>query len=195
MATTTTHGPRATKLEEVLDRAVHQTMRACAYEKLETCFPTLARTDGETLRHAGEQVTAFMTDSCRAEFAKILKDRAVPERLDELDRIIGDARARKESGEPAFEDPSEMSPEAVLRAHLLPLKRQELADLHVKLAQLQAHNADALEALDVAKRATDEKANTLRQSLQNLDKVRIISASPDNSFVRMKSMTDSDTGR
>ena len=170
-ATETSHGLRATKLDEVLERALHQTMRACAYEKLETCFPTLARTDADTLRHAGEQVTSFMTTSCRTEFQKILDDRQVRERLDQLDRIVAAAKARKQAGEPPSENVSELTPEAVLRAHILPLKRQELADLQARLAVLQAQNAENLEALDAAKRSADERASSLKSSLQDLDKV------------------------
>ncbi|BFZ57699.1 hypothetical protein PYCC9005_004752 [Savitreella phatthalungensis] len=165
-------GKRAQKLDEVLERALSTTLRtACSYEKLASCFPTLAARDPETLRHAGEQVVSFMGGSCRSEFGKILDERCVVERLNELDRLLEKARAEKESGASGSgEGVADLSPEHLLRAHLLPLKRDELASLQAKLQVLQASNASELEAVESARKSLDAATTALKQQLGTIDR-------------------------
>lgn len=171
MDATEPKGARATKLDEILDMSIKQTTRACSYEKLVSCFPTLARTDPETLKHAQEQVTEFLRTACRSEFDKILRERDAIARLNELDELIADARSRKEGGQAPMENPSELGPEVVLRAHLLPVKRAELAALNDTLQSLQQENAEALERVEEQRREIELRTKVLRDSLATLDSV------------------------
>lgn len=169
----TQKGIRAAKLDDILDRSVSQTMRACSYEKLVSCFPTLAKNDPETLRHAQEQVTQFLTSACRSEFDKILRERGVIERLNELDELVLEAKGRKDQGLPASEDPSELPPEVILRAHMLPGKRKELTILNERIQTLQQTNAARLTSIEDQRREIESRTRTLKESLATLDAVSV----------------------
>lgn len=165
-------GSRATKLDTIIDRALTKTLSACRYEKLVSCFPTLAHTDAETLRHAQEQVSHFLHDSCKKHFDSILEDRQVVQRLNEFDTLIEDAKRRKEAGEPATENPSEMSPETIMKAHILPLKRTELANLNAMILELQQENAVKLSAIEEQRQQVEARMRALKESLSTFDSTR-----------------------
>lgn len=167
-------GARAAKLDEILERSLKQTMRACSYDKLVSCFPTLAKNDPETLKHAQEQVNEFLTSACRSEFNKILKERHAVERLNELDELITDAKARKESGQHATENVSDLPPDVILRAHMLPMKRSKLSTMSGQLNEVQQHNADALKIVEEQRKHIELRTRTLKESLSTLDTVRFL---------------------
>lgn len=168
-----TRGARATKLTDILDKSLRQTLRACSYEKLVSCFPSLAQNDAETLRHAQEQLTEFLTTACHSEFEKILRERSTVERLNELDEMIAEARERKDKGVPMGDSPSDLAPDTVLRAHLLPIKRTALDRLNVDVQTVQRENAVRLSELDEQRRQIDLRTRTLRESLSTLEAVRL----------------------
>lgn len=185
-------GIRAAKLNDILDKSVKQTMRACSYEKLVSCFPTLAQNDPETLQHAQEQVTQFLTSACRSEFDKILRERGVVERLNELDELILEAKERKEQGLPASEDPSELAPEVILRAHMLPGKRAELTTMNDKIQALQQRNAASLESVESQRREIEARMRSLKESLSTLDAVSLLPSDPDSSLPEFTSVGGDD---
>lgn len=167
-------GARATKLDEILDKSLKQTMRACSYDKLVSCFPTLAKNDPETLKHAQEQVTEFLTNACRSEFDKILNERNAVQRLNELDELIADARTRKESGQHATENVSDLTPDVILRAHMLPMKRSKLLSMSEQLHDIQQVNADALRAIEEQRKHIELRTKALKESLTTLDSVSVL---------------------
>lgn len=163
-------GPRATKLDEILALSLKQTMRACSYEKLVSCFPTLAQKDPETLKHAQEQVNDFLATACQSEFHKILGERETVMRLNELDNLIADAKRRKDSGAPPIRETlSDIAPDIILRAHLMPLKREELKQLNMKTLAIQKENMNGLANLESQRRYIEQGTRTLRESLRELE--------------------------
>ena len=162
-------GPRALKLQEILQTSLRQTLRACSYEKLESCFPTLAKNDPETLKHAREQVIDFLTKACQSEFEKIIAERDATKRLNELDQLINDARRRKEEGQSPNDSTTDLSPSSLLRAHMVPVKRQELASLNNAINTLQRQNAEGLTTIDEQRQRIEQQSKTLRSALQTLE--------------------------
>lgn len=171
MAATTTKGPRASKLIEILDKSTKQTMRACSYEKLVSCFPSLAHNDPETLKHAQEQVTAFLTTACMSEFDKILNERNALQRLNELDELIVEAKTRKSAGKPATDTSSDLPPDTLMRAYMLPLKRADLASLNESVLQLQTQNATGLSEIEKQRQQIEMRTKLLKESLSSLNTV------------------------
>lgn len=161
-------GPRATKLGEILETSVKQTMRACSYEKLVSCFPTLAHTDPGTVRHAQEQVSLFLTTACKSEFEKILNERRAVQRLNELDDLISDAKRRKEKGQVGGNNPSDLNPDTILKAHVLPLDRAELTRLNIMIQRLQLQNAANLSILEEQRQQAESQTRILTESLSTL---------------------------
>ena len=78
-----------------------RTLRANSYDNFATCFPTPARHVPRSLESVWRQLNAKLEESARAEFAEIMGERGVVGGLNELDRLVGEARLRKENDEEA----------------------------------------------------------------------------------------------
>ncbi len=159
-------GARAKRLNQILDRSLAETIRSITYDKMALCFPTLASNKPDILLSAHEQVVSFLQTSCQTEFAKVLKERNAVAKLNDLDEVIEDAKRRKDRGEPAGENPSDLAPDVILRAHLLPRKRGQVAALTAQLQTVQQKNAEALTALEVQRREIDQQTKALKQTIQ-----------------------------
>lgn len=92
-----TPGPRASRLHQVFDQALARTLRANSYQNFASCFPTPARHVPASLESVWRQLNAKLEESAKAEFTEILTEREAVQHLNELDRLVGEARARKES--------------------------------------------------------------------------------------------------
>ena len=94
-----TPGPRATQFQKIYSEALLHTIRTNSYANFAACFPTPAHHVPRSLESVWRQLNAKLEESARAEFADILKEREVIEGLNELDRLVGEAKTRKENGE------------------------------------------------------------------------------------------------
>lgn len=88
-------GPRATALQKLYNDAINHILKTCSYSNFSTCFPTPAQQVPGSLKMLHEQFTHKLGDSMRKEFESILEERNVVASLNELDRLIDDAKARK----------------------------------------------------------------------------------------------------
>ncbi|BFZ61231.1 hypothetical protein YB2330_002290 [Saitoella coloradoensis] len=162
-------GPRAQRLRQVLDRCLTQTVKSCSYERMAQCFPTLAMEGPEQLRSAHGQVTTFLRSQVEREFEEILKERGTAKKLNDLDQFIEKAKERKTSGDPESVLPTSRSPDDILRAHVLPVKKQELAFLKAKLARIQASNDNLAAEVDKQRAGITETTQRMRKAFEELD--------------------------
>ena len=91
-----TPGPRATRLQQIFDQALLRTIRSNSYSNFSSCFPTPARHVPSSLESVWRQLNAKLEESAKAEFSDILVERGVVEGLNELDRLVGEGRVRKD---------------------------------------------------------------------------------------------------
>jgi kinetochore protein NNF1 len=91
-----TPGPRASRLSQVFEQALARTLRANSYANFAGCFPTPARHVPASLEGVWRQLNAKLEANAKAEFDDIIAERDAVAHLNELDRLVGDARARKE---------------------------------------------------------------------------------------------------
>lgn len=90
-------GLRASRLIQVFDQALARTLRANSYANFASCFPTPARHVPASLENVWRQLNAKLEESAKAEFEEIVEERQAVQHLNELDRLVGDARARREA--------------------------------------------------------------------------------------------------
>ncbi len=93
-----TPGPRASRLQEVFSTALTHTLKTCSYANFSACFPTPAKHVPESLQALWKQMNARIEELARGEFEDILRERDVVRNLNELDRLIAEAKKRKERG-------------------------------------------------------------------------------------------------
>jgi kinetochore protein NNF1 len=94
-----TPGLRASRLEQVFTEALARTLRANSYANFAACFPTPARHVPASLESVWRQLNAKLEESAKAEFRDIMRERDAVRGLNELDRLVGEARLRRENGE------------------------------------------------------------------------------------------------
>ena len=93
-----TPGPRATQFQNLFRDALNHTIRTCSYSKFSSCFPTPAKYASQTLNSIWQQITTKVEASAKKEFEDIMVERDVVAGLNELERLVGEARNRKERG-------------------------------------------------------------------------------------------------
>ena len=94
-----TPGPRASRLQKVFSEALLRTLRANSYSNFSSCFPTPAKHVPHSLESVWRQLNAKLEESARAEFEDVIAEREVVGGLNELDRLVGEAKHRRENGE------------------------------------------------------------------------------------------------
>lgn len=95
---TQTPGPRATALNQVFIGALNKTISTCSYANFAACFPTTAKNADNILQVVWKQIVGGIEEKSKREFEEILVEKDVINGLNELERLIGTARARKEGG-------------------------------------------------------------------------------------------------
>ena len=91
-------GPLATRLSEAFHQALDHILRVHSFANFSSCFPTPAVRQPEILRSVWRQISDRIEERAKAEFEDILRERDVVRGLNELEKLVGDARARKERG-------------------------------------------------------------------------------------------------
>lgn len=94
-----TPGPLATRLRSVYSNALSHTIRTCSYENFSSCFPTPAAKTPRVLRAVWEQIVGKIESKAGEEFEGILAERDVVKGLNELEALLGSAKARRETSE------------------------------------------------------------------------------------------------
>jgi kinetochore protein NNF1 len=76
-------------------------LKKCSYENFAECFPTTAQYAPGTLEYVHKQFVDGLAKKSTANFDHILNDRNVVPSLNQLDRLVNDAKVRKEAAEAA----------------------------------------------------------------------------------------------
>ncbi|KAL2863483.1 putative cAMP receptor-like protein [Aspergillus lucknowensis] len=178
-----TPGPRVTRLQEIYSQALLRTLRANSYANFAACFPTPAKHVPASLENVWRQLNTKLEESATAEFEDILNERDAVRQLNELDRLVGEARARKEAstaaaaaagngeGEGGLEredaervPPHTLSPDELYKAHLTPQLEKTKGVLDEKI------HATELQNVELAQRIQAQRAE-IEQLLAGLEAV------------------------
>ncbi|KAK4870158.1 hypothetical protein LT330_005212 [Penicillium expansum] len=140
-------GPRASRLNQVFEQALARTLRANSYANFAGCFPTPARHVPASLEGVWRQLNAKLEANAKAEFDDIVAERDAVAHLNELDRLVGDARARREQeGEKAEGQERTVAhtlgAEDLYKAHLTPYLQEAQSTLNARLEATHAENAE-----------------------------------------------------
>lgn len=95
---TLTPGPRATALTAVFTGALNKTVQTCSYANFAACFPTAATHADHILQVVWRQIVGGIEEKSRREYEEILGEKDVVCGLNELERLVGTAKARREGG-------------------------------------------------------------------------------------------------
>ncbi|KAF7186870.1 Kinetochore-associated protein NNF1 [Pseudocercospora fuligena] len=168
-------GPRATALQKLYHDAITHVLKTCNYTNFSSCFPTPSRQVPGSVKLLHEQFTEKLGESMRKEFDSILAERNVISSLNELDRLIEDAKKRKSNStgtEPPV--PSHTLPARQLYiSHLAPTLGKFSADMNSRQESLGRENEQIMERIiqqrkDI-KRLLDGLENVVRDLNGSVD--------------------------
>ncbi|EER26469.1 hypothetical protein CPC735_006410 [Coccidioides posadasii C735 delta SOWgp] len=160
-----TPGPRAAYLQKIFDQALARTLRANSYANFSGCFPTPAKHIPASLEWVWRKLNAKLEESAKAEFKDILRERDVVRQLNGLDRLVGEAKVRRENGQGEGDVVSHtLPPDELYRAHLTPYLQEARVSLYSKLESTEVANVKLAERVQAQRKEIEE----LLFSLENV---------------------------
>ncbi|KAL8950901.1 MAG: hypothetical protein Q9222_003097 [Ikaeria aurantiellina] len=169
-----TPGPRAAQFQSVFNDALNKTIRTCSYSKFSSCFPTPARYASQTLTSIWQQIMSKVEASAKKEFEDILVERDVVAGLNELERLVGEARSRQASGTKIDEPPHTLPPKRLFLAHLAPYLSQTETELEGELKRLQSENEELMEGIHSQKEETEHLIGGFETFIEDLERANQI---------------------
>ncbi|KAL8919943.1 MAG: hypothetical protein Q9208_006511 [Pyrenodesmia sp. 3 TL-2023] len=169
-----TPGPRAAQFQKLFGDALNHTLRTCSYSKFSACFPTPAKLAPQTLTSIWRQITTKVEASAKKEFDDIMIERDVVAGLNELERLVAEARSRKERGVEAGEPPHTLPPERLFLAHLAPYLKQTESELESELKRLQDENEELVEGIQGQREEAEQLVSGLEAFIADLERANDI---------------------
>ncbi|KAJ3483732.1 hypothetical protein NLG97_g7231 [Lecanicillium saksenae] len=162
-------GARATRLQDIYSQALGGTLKKLSFANFAGCYPTIAKRADNVLSKVQEQMVTQLQSRCDNEFKKIIKNRQVVEKLNELEGLVGEAeQARKEAHAAGIKDeptpPHTLPPQAILAAHLHPALALHHAQLGDLLQQTQVQNALLVDEVRRQRAEVDELLRRLEDA-------------------------------
>ncbi|OJJ95540.1 hypothetical protein ASPACDRAFT_36439 [Aspergillus aculeatus ATCC 16872] len=165
-----TPGPRVAKLQEIFDKALARTLRANSYANFSSCFPTPAKHVPASLESVWRQLNAKLEESAKAEFEDILTERDAVRQLNELDRLVGEAKYRKDHGVgQETVAPHTLPPDELFRSHLLPYMRETQSSLNHKIESVQDENSELAQRVQAQRREIQDLLVGLESVVADLE--------------------------
>ncbi|KAF8471811.1 Nnf1-domain-containing protein [Kalaharituber pfeilii] len=164
-----TPGLRATAFREVLSRALHHTLKGLTDPHFLSCFPTPAAHPAHraTLLDVHRQLITQYDALATASFENVLERFETVTKLNELDRLIEEAKARKAKAEAEAEKEKKGGPsneKEVIPSTLPPLS---ILSLHLAPHLLKAQTA-LLEKLDVVQKENEVLVKKLEEQREEV---------------------------
>nr|POE77708.1 polyamine-modulated factor 1 [Quercus suber] len=144
-------GPRAVALQNLYTSAISHILKTCSYTNFSACFPTPAQAVPTSMQLLHEQFIAKLGENFHREFANILEDRNVVPNLNELDRLVEEAKKRKEraviqasEGSQAVVPvpPHTLPPASLYLSHLAPTLTQHSNTIAAEQSDVENENVE-----------------------------------------------------
>ncbi|KAI5249082.1 MIND kinetochore complex component Nnf1 [Aureobasidium subglaciale] len=172
-----TPGPRAAALQKLYSDAIKHTLRACSYSNFASSFPTPASHAPDAMKRLHSDFVEKLDRSCKLNFDHILRDRQVVASLNDLDRLVGDARRRKTAAEQANTGqavqpplpPHTLPASSLYLSHLGPLLSEKHASLSSRLQSAQSENADLVDTVVQQRREIERLLSQLETTIADID--------------------------
>jgi kinetochore protein NNF1 len=149
-------------LQKLYNDAVNHILKTCSHSNFAACFPTPARQVPGSVKLLHEQFTDKLGQSMRSEFESILAERNVIPTLNELDRLIEDAKRRKAK---AVEEGNGQKP---VPAHTLPARQLYISHLAPTLGEYEKGMRERQDIMARENAEMMERVQQQRRDIENL---------------------------
>ncbi|KAK4508240.1 hypothetical protein PRZ48_001978 [Zasmidium cellare] len=137
-------GPRATALQKLYTDAITHILKTTSYANFSSCYPTPSTAVPTSMAALHTQFTSKLAEYMRREFENILVDRNVVQSLNELDRLIEDAKRRKAKGEGEGVPPHTLPAKTLYISHLAPRLKGYDAEIKARQDELAGENQELI---------------------------------------------------
>jgi kinetochore protein NNF1 len=174
---------RYQRLQQIGARSLQESIKALTLDRLLSCYPTTASLPkgSDVMEQALKQIAEFWRTTALKEFDTIYEERDIKAKFDELDKLIADARRRKEDYKERVQtqspiDPVDqpvffgsLTPSTIIQANQTPQARHRLAELQSQLDLVKSENDRLLNQLTSLNRQIELTAASILDSLQQID--------------------------
>ncbi|KAL1311127.1 hypothetical protein AAFC00_001330 [Neodothiora populina] len=181
-------GPRAAALLKLYSEAIAHTIKTCSYNNFASCFPTPAKHAEGPMKILHAEFTQSLHERCKEQFDVTLRTRNVVASLNDLDRLVDEARKRRaqaqalaEAGQTSAHPvaPHTLPATALYQAHLGPSLIQEKTSLNATMSKLQSENADLLDHVLRQRREIETLVSTLESVMADVDASNAVLSTDD----------------
>ncbi|KAJ5238718.1 MIND kinetochore complex component Nnf1 [Penicillium chermesinum] len=164
-------GPRASRLLQVFDQALARTLRANSYSNFASCFPTPARHVPASLESVWRQLNAKLEESAKSEFEEIIEERNAVAHLNDLDRLVNEAKARRgaEGDAPPGDAPHTLGAEELYQAHLTPYLQEAQSSLNDKIETTNAQNSALAQTVQAQRQEIEKLLSHLESVVTDIE--------------------------
>ncbi|PKS10005.1 hypothetical protein jhhlp_004629 [Lomentospora prolificans] len=170
--TAVTPGPRAARLQELFATSLTHTLNKISWENLAACYPTIAANSPSLLKGVRQTMVERLETMCKREFERIMDNRAVIPKLNELESLVSEAIRRRESAPAGTEPPTPphlLPPATVLQAHLSRPLTASQSHLNAKLQNIQAENERLFSEIQAQRAEIANLASALERVCADVD--------------------------
>lgn len=167
-----TPGPRASKFFTLFSSALTKTLSTVSLSKFGACFPTAAAQAPRILASVHAQIVQGVEARATAEFEDICREREVVAGLNELERLVAEAKGRRERGEGGGgmgDAPHTLPPTTLYLAHLAPYLASTHTQLVAQIAETQAENEALARRIDAQRKEADGLLQGLERVVRDLE--------------------------
>ncbi|KAJ5099292.1 Nnf1 [Penicillium argentinense] len=168
-------GLRASRLHQVFDQALARTLRANSFANFASCFPTPSRHVPASLENVWRQLNAKLEESAKAEFEEIIAEREAVGHLNELDRLVNEARERKNAegkngeGQKTGNAPHTLGADELFKAHLTPYLQEVQSSLNEKLEETHVQNAELAQTVQKQRLEIEQLLSHLESVVSDIE--------------------------
>ncbi|CAD6572188.1 MAG: hypothetical protein ASARMPREDX12_004996 [Alectoria sarmentosa] len=152
--------------------ALTHTVHTCSYANFAACFPTSAKYAPAVLNNVWRQIVGQVEDKAKREFEEILVEKDVVGGLNELERLVGTAKARREGGGEGMlpnEPPHMLPPQSLYLAHLAPYLASTQSQLETELQSAQADNEQLAKGVERQRDEVERLVGGLEAVISDLE--------------------------
>ncbi|KAH6668001.1 hypothetical protein B0J14DRAFT_567346 [Halenospora varia] len=167
-----TPGPRAQALLTLYNKTLSATLNSISYGAFSACFPHIAAHAPAALKAFHANFIKRLEGYAKEQFESLLEEREVVRRLNELEGLIGEARARRGQAvdkDEMIEAPTEMEAERLMEGYLRDVLVSERGALNARLQTVESLNAGLILRVQEQRKEMEELRGVLQKIVGDLE--------------------------
>ncbi|KNC82914.1 hypothetical protein SARC_04808 [Sphaeroforma arctica JP610] len=168
-----TDGRLYRKLKEVQEAATSRALACCCWSRMKACCAPKDDDQDEFYEEIFDRMHQFLLQSMRDEFDLIVEETGGKAKLNNLEVLIDDAKARDQDATTPKAKRRRQVPDAetIIRSHMIPVKLSQIETLKSELAELREATAKQEKAIELEKQTVQALFRDVETKSESLTRV------------------------